>query len=213
MSALSGSLTYSRFFVDIAPPKDFRERYMRSIRHRVIEPLGPGDDALERVGFCCIGDPFELNLRHDTVIYDNFINLGVRSDRWVFPSALVKARVREAEAAYLEKKGRQRLSRHERGELKLAVQQKLKTKLTPQIRAVDLTWSLEEQIVRYFSHSPRSIAGMLELFDKTFHIKLVPEAPYTLAARSGVLAQREKVWEQLEQTDLRVSPVAESGAH
>lgn len=203
MSALSGSLTYSRFFVEEELPKDFRERYMRAIRHRVIEPLRPDDDVLERVGFCCMGEPFELSLRHDNVIYDNFINLGVRSDRWVFPSSLVRARVREAEAAYLEKKGRQRLSKHERSELKLAVQHKLKQKLTPQIRAVDLSWSLDEKLVRYFSHSARSIASMLELFERTFRIKLVPEAPYTLAARNGALAQREALWEALDPIDLR----------
>jgi hypothetical protein len=203
MSALSGSLTYTRFFVEAEVPKDFRERYMRAIRHRVIEPLSPDDDALERVGFCRIGEPFELTLRHDTVIYENYISLGVRSDRWVFPSSLVRARVREAEAAYLEKKGRQRLSRHERTELKQLVQNKLKHKLSPQIRAVDLIWSLDEKVVRYFSHSARSITHMLELFEKTFHIKLVAEAPYTLAARSGALSQREKLWDQLEPIDLR----------
>jgi recombination associated protein RdgC len=203
MAALSGSLTYSRFFVDTAPPKDFRERYMRAIRHRVIEPLRADSEDLERVGFCCIGEPFELELRHDLVIYEGFINLGVRTDKWVFPSSLVKARVREAEAAYVEKKGRQRLSRSERAELKLAVQHKLKQKLSPQIRAVDLSWSLDEKLVRYFSHSANSIARMLELFEKTFHIQLVAEAPYTLAARSGALASREAAWDKLEQTDLR----------
>jgi DNA recombination-dependent growth factor C len=203
MSALKGSLTYSRFFVDIAPPKDFRERYMRAIRLRTIQPLGTSDEDMERTGFCAIGDPFDLELNPTKVVYEGFINLGVRTDRWVFPSSLVKARVREAEALYLEKKGRQRLSKTERAELKQAVQQKLKHKLTPQIRAVDLSWSMEEQLVRYFTHSAKSIANMLELFEKAFHIKLVQESPYTLAANSGSLAQREKQWEQLEPSDLR----------
>jgi hypothetical protein len=202
MSALKGSLSYVRLFVEEELPKDFRERYMRAIRHRVIEPLGPDDDALERTGFCRIGEPFELGLRHDMVFFDSFINLGVRTDRWVFPGQLVKQRVREAEEVLLAKKGRQRLSRHERGELKLAVQQKLKHKLTPQVRAVDLSWSLDEKLVRFFTHSQKSIANLLELFEKTFHVKLVVEAPYTLAARAGSLAQRERVWEQLTPLDL-----------
>jgi hypothetical protein len=176
---------------------------MRAIRHRTIEPLRPDEDALERTGFCAIGDAYELNLRPDTVIYENYINLGIRTDRWVFPSSLVRARVREAEAAYIEKKALKRLSKHQRAELKLAVQQKLKQKLTPQIRAVDLSWSMDEQIVRYFTHSARSITSMLELFEKTFHIKLVPEAPYTLAARSGDIKQLDKLWDALEPTDLR----------
>lgn len=203
MAALSGSLTYARFFVEQEPPKDFRERYMRAIRHRVIEPLGPSDDALERVGFCRIGEAFELSLPHETVIYDNYINLGVRTDRWVFPGSLVRARMREAEAAYLEKKARQRLSRHERSELKLAVQHKLKQKLAPQVRAVDLSWSLDEKLVRYFSHSARSIANMMDLFEKTFRIKLVAEAPYTLAARTGAVGEGDKTWDQLTPVDLR----------
>ena len=203
MSALSGSLTYSRFFVDQKPPRDFRERYMRAIRHRVIQPLTSQDEDLTRTGFCAIGEPFELELNPTNVIYESFVNLGVRTDRWVFPSSLIKARVREAEAVYLEKKGRQRLSRHERTELKLAVQQKLKQKLTPQIRSVDLSWSLDEQLVRYFTHSAKSIANMLELFEKTFHIKLVPEAPYTLAAKSGDIKDLDKHWDALEVCDLR----------
>lgn len=203
MSALSGSLTYSRFFVDTKPPKDFRERYMRAIRHRVMQPLRPDEEDLQRTGFCSIGDPYELELSTNNVIYESFINLGVRTDRWVFPSSLVKARVREAEAVYLEKKGRQRLSRHERTELKQAVQHKLKQKLTPQIRAVDLSWSLDEQLVRYFSHSAKSIETMLELFEKAFHIKLIPESPYTLAARSGEVKDLGKHWDNLEPCDLR----------
>lgn len=208
MSALKGSLSYVRLFVPEAPPKDFRERYMRAIRHRVIEPLGPDDDALERTGFCRIGEPFELQLRHDMVFFDGFINLGVRTDRWVFPGSLVKQRVREAEAAYLEKRGKQRLSRHERAELKLAVQQKLKHKLSPQVRAVDLSWSLDEKLVRFFTHAEKSIANLLELFEKTFHLKLVVEAPYTLAERCGGLGDRERVWEQLTPVDLTDGRVA-----
>ena len=207
MSALKGSLTYSRFFVDIAPPKDFRERYMRAIRHRTIQPLSASDEDMERTGFCRIADAFDLELNTSNVIYESFINLGVRTDRWVFPGPLIKARVREAEAAYLEKKGRQRLSKSERAELKQAVQQKLKHKLTPQVRAVDLSWSMDEKLVRYFTHSEKSIARMLELFEKAFHIKLIPESPYTLADNSGILSQREKQWEQLEPCDLREQAV------
>ena len=202
MSALKGSLTYCRFFVDIAPPKDFRERYMRAIRLRTLAPLSASDEDMERTGFCAIGDPFDLELNPTKVVYEGFLNLGVRTDRWVFPSSLVKARVREAEALYLAKKGRQRLSKHERVELKQAVQQKLKHKLTPQVRAVDLSWSLDEQVVRYFTHSAKSIANMVELFEKAFHIKLVQESPYTLAANSAILSQREKHWEQLSPCDL-----------
>jgi hypothetical protein len=41
---------------------------------------------------------------------------------------------------------------------------------------------------------------MEELFTKTFSLKLVPEAPYTLAARLGLSSAREKAWVDLEPT-------------
>jgi recombination associated protein RdgC len=204
MPALSGSLSYARFFVEGETPDDFRERFMRAIRYRVIEPLNAADDALERSGWCVIGEPFDRELRYDNVFYNNFINLGFRTDRWVFPGAVVKARMREAETAYLEKKGRERLSKREKVELKEVVVRKLKQKLEPQVRAVDFSWSLEQGLVRFFGASPRVTASMMDVFDKTFHLKLLPEAPYTLAARTGVLtlAEREAAWDALEPTDL-----------
>src|SRR5262245_10047421 len=167
MPALRGSLTYARFFVEGALPKDFRERYMRAIRLRAMRPLEPDDDVAERSGWCAIGEPFELELRHQSVFYDNFINLGFRTDRWSIPGPLLRARMREAEAAYLAKKGRERLSKSERAELKEVVARKLRKNAVPSTRAIDLSWCTEDGVVRFFSQSARPTAGMLELFEKT----------------------------------------------
>jgi hypothetical protein len=110
--------------------------------------------------------------------------------------------VREAEAAYLEKKGRERLSRKEKTELKLLVARKLRKTTSPATRAVDLSWSIQEGVVRFFSHAQKPGALMAELFEKTFALKLVPESPYTLAARLGLSKAEEKAWEDLERTSL-----------
>jgi len=205
MPALKGSLSYTRFFVEGELPDDFRAKYMKAIRHRVMRPLSADEDVLERTGFCVIGEPLELELGYDNVFYNNFINLGVRTDRWSIPSVLVKAKTKEAEALYLAKKGRERLSKSERTELKELVLRKLRKQFVPQVRAVDLSWSLEEGIVRYFSLSPRATGSMVELFEKAFHLKLVPEAPYTLAARLGLTDASDKAWAALEPT-LLITP-------
>jgi hypothetical protein len=115
---------------------------------------------------------------------------------------MLKAKMREAEAAYLAKKGRERLSKRERAELKEVVLRKLRKDLVPQMRVVDLSWSLEEGIIRFFSLAARPAAAMSDLFTKTFGLKLVPEAPYTLAARLGLGKAEEKAWEALEPTAL-----------
>jgi hypothetical protein len=164
MPALKGSLSYARFFVDGELPDDFRERFMKAIRLRVMKPLVADEDALERSGWCAIGEPFELELRYDNVFYNDFINLGFRTDRWALPGPLLRAKTREAEQAYREKKGRERLSKRERDELKEVVARKLRKQFVPSMRVVDFSWSLSEGVVRFFSQSAKPSLAMGELF-------------------------------------------------
>jgi recombination associated protein RdgC len=200
MPALKGSLSYARFFVDGELPEDFRERFMKSIRLRAMKPLQPDEDALERSGWCAIGDPFELELRYDNVFYNNFLNLGFRTDRWAIPGPLLRTKVREAELAYRDKKGRERLSKRERMEIKELVARKLRKQFVPAMRVMDFSWSLDEGVVRFFSQSPKPALAMSDLFTKSFGLKLVPEAPYTLATRLGLQKAEEKAWDTLEET-------------
>lgn len=202
MPALRGSLTYARFFVDGDIPDDFREKFMRSIRLRAMRPLEPDDPDLERSGWCKIGEPFEIELRYDDVFQNEHLALGFRTDRWQIPGPMLKARLREAEAAYLEKKGRERLGRKERTELKDTVARKLRKQLTPSTRMVDVVWSMNEGVVRFFSHADKTTAAMSELFEKTFGLRLVPESPYTLAARLGLSKAQESAWQEIEATSL-----------
>lgn len=166
-----------------------------------MKPLEPDDEDLERSGWSRIGDATVLDFAYEDVFFNEYLNLGFRTDRWAIPGAMLRARMREAERVYLEKQGRPRLTRKERTELKELVSRKLRRQLTPATRLVDLSWSLGEGVVRFFSHSPRAIANVTELFHKTFGgvgLKLVPEAPYTLAARLGLSKTEEAAWQSLD---------------
>jgi recombination associated protein RdgC len=198
--ALRGSLTYARFFVDGDVPDDFREKYMRAIRLRAMKPLEADEEDLERSGWCRVGEPFEIELRYEDVFYNEYVNLGLRTDKWRLPSSVLKQRFREAEAAYLEKKGRERLGRAEKTELKEMVARKLRKQSSPATRMVDLSWSMNEGVVRFFSHAEKAGAQMMELFTKTFGLRLVPESPYALGARLGLSKAQEHAWEELEAT-------------
>jgi hypothetical protein len=140
----------------------------------------------------------ELDLGHEDVFYNDYVNLGLRTDRWVIPGPMLRAKLREAEAAYLQKKGRERVSRRERAELKELVAKKLRRQIEPRVRAFDVSWSMGDGLVRLFSASPKVGALLDELFTKTFGLKLVPEAPYTLAARLGLSKAQERAWEAME---------------
>lgn len=209
MPALKGSLTYARFYLDDQAelPPSFQSKYLEAIQSKVLRPLDPNEPDPERSGWCRMGEPFELALTHEDVFADDFIVLGVRTDRWAIPAPLLRAKLREAEAATLTRSGRERLSRKEKTELKEMVSKKLRRQMAPSTRAVDLIWSLDEKLVRFFSHAPKSAAIMTELFQKTFGLKLVPESPYTLAARLGLDPAQERAWQTLEPSEFEMDPV------
>jgi recombination associated protein RdgC len=200
MPALKGTLTYTRYYIDGALPEPSPDKLLKAIRLRVMKPLEPDDEAVERAGWCRVGSPTDLELGSEDVLYNEFVNLGFRFDRWVIPGPMLRAKLRDAEKAYLQKKGRDRLSRREKTELKALVSKKLRRQVEPRMRFVDVSWSLNEGLVRFFSSSSKLGAFMEDLFTKTFAVKLVAEAPYTLAARLGLSAAREKAWIDLEPT-------------
>jgi recombination associated protein RdgC len=210
MSALSGSLTYARLFVEGPLPDDYRTRFIDALRARAMKPLDAEDDAPERSGFCAFGDPYQLELDYERVFFNNFVNLGYRTDRWAISPALLRANVREAEQVYLEKKGRDRLTKREKSEIKELVLKQMRRQTTPVVRMIELSWSLEEGLVRFFSHSPRSCLAMGDLFHKMFGLKLIPETPYTLAERLGLNPVEVAAWDRLEPTNLMGAKGAEA---
>lgn len=202
MAALKGSLTYTRFYVEGKIPASYEDKFFAAIEHEAMRPLVADEDVTERSGWTRIGEPFEIDLDVESVFSDRYINLGFRTDRWRIPAPMLRAKLREAEAAYLDKKGRERIGRKERAELKILVAKKLRKQMTPSTRFVDLSWSLDEKVVRFFSQARVPGAAMEELFQKTFGLKLVRESPYTLAARLGLSSAEEHAWESLDVTSL-----------
>lgn len=195
-------MSYARFFVNGALAEGFREKFLEALALRAMRPLDADEDIEERSGWCALGDPYQLELTHERVYYNNFLNLGFRTDRWAIPAPVLKTKLREAETAYLAQKGRERLAKREKEELKQVVVRKLRKQFVPTVRVVDLSWSFEENLVRFYSHSARTIAAMADLFAQTFGLELTIEAPYTLAARLGLTEDEERAWQDLEMTQL-----------
>lgn len=204
-------MSYARFFVQGALPEGFREKYLEALALRAMRPLDPDEDAEERSGWCTLSDPYQLELTHERVYYNNFLNLGFRSDRWAIPVPVLKTKLREAETLYLAQKNRERLAKREREELKQLVTRKLRKQFVPTVRVVDFSWSLEENLVRFYSHAARNIAAMADLFAQTFGLELTIEAPYTLAARLGLSEEEECAWQELTMTQLNASSLDPAG--
>lgn len=186
MGAVKGTVSYTRFYVWGELEGSFQDRFMRSIRNRTFEPLVAQEPDDEHIGWCSIEDPFDLELTRDKVFNNNFLNLALRIDRWRIPQPVFKAHFAEAERQHLERKGREKLNKREKDDLKVFINKRLRKQVIPAMKITDLSWDMDGQVVRFWNNSAKMHERLLEIFEKTFKLKLVPESPYSNAVRRGI---------------------------
>lgn len=186
MGIFQGSITYSKFLVHGDMPENFVSGFVRRIRNRAFVPLVPDDEADRRWGWCSASDPFDLDLDHEKIFFNSYLNLGLRLDRWALPAPIFKAQFAAAQRTVLEKKGKERLSRKEKDDIKVLVVRKLRRQVLPAMKVIDFSWNLENRTVRFWSRSKKMIELMDEFFEKTFGLKLVPQGAYVVALRESL---------------------------
>ena len=202
MSARRGSLTLTRLYVKGAPPKDLRKPFLSAIRLRAFQPLKPDDEASEATGWCVLDRPFDLDFDAGKVFEDRYLLLGFRIDRFRVPAAMVRAQLADEEQKLLSQSKRDRVSRNERLELREKILLRLRRKMPPSTRTVDVVWDLDGGVVLFFSHSVRVIADFSALFEKTFKLELTEDSPYVAAERVELPRSLSKALERVEPTSL-----------
>lgn len=200
MGLLKGSVTYSKFYAEGELPGDFRDKFMDAIHTRRFQPLTVEGEDEQRVGWVCLARPLEPDVTFDynDVFFNSYINLAVRIDAWRFPGSVFKAAFAEAEKKYLTKKGREKLSKREKEDLKAVVGRKLRHQFSPTIKLIDLSWNTESNVVRYWSQSTKGHETLFELWEKTFPVKLVPAGAFTTAERGELPEARLKALLEVE---------------
>lgn len=178
MGALNGSLSYSRFFVEGELPSDFRSVFTEAIQHRAFQPLTAESDSEESVGWCNIEHPLDTDFEPTKLFYNEYLNVGLRIDKWRLPGALLKAYLTEAQRAYLAKTGKAKLRRSEKDDLKAVVTADLKARLLPSMKTIDMSWNVHTGVVRFWTQSGATLEMFQDLFEETFQVRIVPDNPY-----------------------------------
>lgn len=178
MGAFQGNLTYKLFFVQGELPEDWKTLFLNNIRKLEFQPLWADSDEDETLGWVNIERPLQTDFHLDNVVFNDFINLGFRKDRWSIPSDLLKAHLEEAEAEYMAQNDKKHLSRFERDDLKKRVKKRLKERSIPKMKVIDMSWEIAQKRVRFWSQSTAVCELFQEFFEETFELKLLPANPY-----------------------------------
>jgi hypothetical protein len=142
--------------------------------------------------------PFDLELDASNVYEDRFIVLGLRIDRYRVPGAIIRSQMADEEQKLLTRSGKNRLSRNERLELRDKIVLRLRKKLAPSTRCLDVVWNLDAGLVLFFGHSRRVLADFAALFEKTFGLALVEDSPHAASERAALPAKMLRRLEQIE---------------
>jgi hypothetical protein len=198
LGARSGTLTFTRFFTQGALPKDLRRKFLEAAKLRVFQPLKPEDEALEATGWCVMERPFDLELDSAKMFHDSYVLLGFRVDRYRIPGSLLKSQITDEEQRMLSRTKKTKLSRNEKLEVKERVVMRLRKKVIPTSKAIDLSWHLDSGTVLFFGHSKRMLGDFAALFEKTFGLALVEDSPYAAATRAGLSRELERAFKNVE---------------
>ncbi|MFB6265198.1 MAG: hypothetical protein ABEL76_16485 [Bradymonadaceae bacterium] len=139
MGVFSGSLTYKLFFTQQDPPDNWTNAYVERLNLNAFEPLDPDDEADESLGWVPIEQPLQTSFELEDFRYGDFINLGLRRDRWAIPKARREARLAEAEREWHAKNDKDDLSKYEQEDLEQMVLRDLREETLPTMRVIDVS--------------------------------------------------------------------------
>jgi DNA recombination-dependent growth factor C len=184
MALLTGTIRIRRYEVSGALPGDLRNDFYEKIKSHGFEDFAENDPREEAVGWVAVDDIFLSGPTPDRWLIGDTINLSMRIDVRRIPGVIFKRECELLEKSIKEREGREKLSRHERQEVKEIIKQKLSARALPTIRSIEMSWDLGKGEVYLFACSENVSGTFQTLFEKTFNVKLRPLFPFALALRA-----------------------------
>src|SRR5699024_7368378 len=108
VGVLAGSISYTLYHVDGEVPDRDREECLERIAEFEFRPLLADAEEDTSLGWVRIDDMLRCDFTNESVYRDEYVLLSMRTDRWSFPSALLRATVAQRTQTFLEEKGRTR---------------------------------------------------------------------------------------------------------
>jgi len=184
MGALRGAISVRRYAVTEPLPDNVRQKFVRGVRAHAFLPLDPKAEADRAVGWVSIADGDDAELTTDKLFFNGQdgeqLRLTMRIDVLKPPAAEVRRQV-ETRAAEFEAAEKRPLSRREKRMLKEEVARTLRLRTIPRVRLTDVIWDLDDQRLYLFSQVRSVAEAFIDLFTKSFGLKLDIEGPGAIA--------------------------------
>lgn len=190
MGVLKGTITVRKYRVLDAIPESYNVRFLRGIRAHAFMPLDPKSEVDTASGWVSLDDPEDADFAPEKIFYDGQVRIALRVDK-LKPPAPVVARELKKRIAQMEAEEGRVLARRERRLLKEEVVRGLRHRAFPSVKVVDVVWFTEDQRIYFWSTTKGMNEAFVDLFVKSFGLKLDREGPGTLVAGLSNIKQLE----------------------
>jgi hypothetical protein len=178
VGALTGSLSYMRFLVDGAAPKNPGAAFEKSIESRRFVALSPGAETSESAGWVATEAPFDeaRPLTRDLFLFGDLVVITYREDKWAIPRPVLKREVQKRIEKIIveEKKDRDEIGRAFVKAVEQSVLAELKAKTIPRSKIVDVVWDMARGEARVFARGTVATERIASLFERTFQVRVDP---------------------------------------
>ncbi len=183
MSFLKTSTSFTRFNIIENVSKEIYENLLEKLKQYAIIDI---DDSLEEQskGWTNFDDFLDTFWERSLPQKGNYITFSLRLDTRRIPPAVQKKYVTLAlrqEEAKLQEQGKKFIPKDRKKEIVEQVKLKLRARFLPIPAEFQVVWVMDKNTVFLGSTQRRIIEMFMELFEKTFELRLEQILPYTLA--------------------------------
>lgn len=184
MGVRRGSISVRRYVVLDPLPTRPHERFLKGLRAHAFLPIDPQSEIDRSAGWVSLLDGDDADLSKEKVYFvgaagpsgasSEQLRVALRLDVLKPPPAEVKRQTAARVQAIEAEEGRT-LSRRERRTLQEEVARTVRLRAFPRVKLVDLVWDFAAARVYFWSQTKAHNELLLDLFPKSFGLRLEPE--------------------------------------
>jgi recombination associated protein RdgC len=176
MPIRKGALSFARFKVHGALPKDARRWLLKGLASRAFEAIDPKSDDDRASGFVSFETPDRAEFQTTDVFRSTSALFAWRVEKLRIASAQLRGPLQEWAVAFERKNGRAP-GRREKTEQKEAIRRALRTKTEPTVKVFDISFALTSKEIAVWATSRTVVDEVCEALESSLDVRLVPCVP------------------------------------
>ncbi len=200
MSLLTGTFSFTRFFVFDALPENYHDSLLKGVNDNRFQSIPPDSELKESCGWTLFDDFSSTEFHTGNIFYGEFLTLQMRIDKRRIPPKLLKLERRLAINEFIKATGKKRPGFKENRQINERVERNLLKKMPAVPDFFEMAWNLQENFVLLGSVSSKVIEQFMNLFEDSFSVKLYEASMRSLFWKNGDLRKSIEQWDQAEPT-------------